>query len=232
MNSITELIYESIASSQKDHTFGRAKYGEFEVIVMENGYINATKLCALGGKRFEHWLDNNKSKDMISYFESKLGVIKILIKGGSNPEVTGTYVHELLINPIICWISPMFTYFVSTILVKWRKQNESLYWRSVFESLEYASKHKMIEMEHRDIIASNLNGETEVKTPVGFIDILTDDLLIEVKRGSLWKHALGQVLSYGHFYPNHKKVIWLFDYVPNSDTEIIMDSFDIELRIC
>ena len=46
--------------------YSNARYGEFDVIMdMTTGYINATKLCAQGGKRFKNWTANNyKSKRM------------------------------------------------------------------------------------------------------------------------------------------------------------------------
>ena len=62
--SITNLAYESI-----NEKYSRAKYGEFNVIMdMTNGYINATKLCADGDKRFKKWLENECNKDAINLF--------------------------------------------------------------------------------------------------------------------------------------------------------------------
>jgi len=34
--------------------------------------------------------------------------------------------------------------------------------------------------------------------------------LIEVKEMSKWKHAIGQLKTYGMFYPQHKLVMFLF----------------------
>jgi hypothetical protein len=56
-----------------------------------------------------------------------------------------------------------------------------------------------------------LAGQIEVETEVGYIDLLTDDEIIEIKDGKFWKHALGQILSYSIDYPNHKKRIHLFN---------------------
>jgi hypothetical protein len=72
-DNMQSLIFEKIKSSNKQYTFGRGKCGEFEVIIMDNGYINATKLCALGGKKLYNWLANDKVKDMINYFETMIG---------------------------------------------------------------------------------------------------------------------------------------------------------------
>jgi hypothetical protein len=130
--SITELIYEPIVCNQKNgHTFGRAKYGEFEIIVMENGYINATKLCEQGGKDMFHWIRNAKAKEIINYFEemiSKPGTAKILIKGGSNPEVTGTYMPHKIIVHVASWVSVKFAFMVSDIVEEYlvREYRESI----------------------------------------------------------------------------------------------------------
>jgi len=62
----------------------------------------------------------------------------------------------------------------------------------------------------RDRLHESLGGLKEVITAVGRIDLLTDSELIEVKRLSDWKSALGQVLAYGNFYPTHSKRIHLF----------------------
>ncbi len=67
------------------------------------------------------------------------------------------------------------------------------------------------ESYYRDKLAKKLGGETEVKTPDGGrIDILTSSEIIEVKHVKFWRSALGQVISYGYFYPKHQKRIHLF----------------------
>ena len=60
------------------------------------------------------------------------------------------------------------------------------------------------------ILAAREGGECEVKTPVGYIDVLTPKVLYEVKEVGGWKGALGQVLAYGHYYPNHKLKLYLY----------------------
>jgi hypothetical protein len=54
------------------------------------------------------------------------------------------------------------------------------------------------------------DAKLEVLTPAGKIDILTKTQLIEVKEWKRWKEAIGQVLCYGHYYPNHQKQIHFF----------------------
>lgn len=59
-------------------------------------------------------------------------------------------------------------------------------------------------------LAKKLCGETEVSTPVGRIDIVTKTEIIELKNAKNWKGAIGQIKSYGKFYPDHKLRIHLF----------------------
>jgi hypothetical protein len=49
----------------------------------------------------------------------------------------------------------------------------------------------------------------EVSTPVGRIDLLLPTVIVEVKAVARWKEALGQVLSYSHFYPERDRIVHL-----------------------
>lgn len=81
------------------------------------------------------------------------------------------------------------------------------------------------EATFRDLLAKELKGLTEVSCPAGRIDIVTADEVIEVKvlSGSQWKAAIGQVISYGHCYPKHRKRIHLFGVEPSKEKlEVIL----------
>lgn len=66
------------------------------------------------------------------------------------------------------------------------------------------------EAAYRDQLAVTLGGTTEIATSAGRIDIVTATEIIEVKAAARWKHALGQILVYGHYYPTHQKRIHLY----------------------
>jgi hypothetical protein len=74
-----------------------------------------------------------------------------------------------------------------------------------------------------------LGGCIEVETEVGYIDLLTDYEIIEIKDGKLWKHALGQILMYSVDYPNHKKRIHLFDIEKNKMIEDRCNIYNIKV---
>jgi hypothetical protein len=58
-------------------------------------------------------------------------------------------------------------------------------------------------------LAIALNGETESVNHAGRVDVLTDRFVIEVKESHNWKHGIGQVLVYSHYYPNLIPVLFL-----------------------
>lgn len=78
--------------------------------------------------------------------------------------------------------------------------------RPQFKKTLNRSKEKDIQIQMQSIIG----GKTEVLTPCGQIDLLTDTHLIEIKNANAWKSAIGQVLTYGTYYPSHIKIITLF----------------------
>ena len=75
-----------------------------------------------------------------------------------------------------------------------------------FEIKDYEN----VEHKIRERLKNQLGGLTEVSTPAGRIDLLTDDEIIEIKRINDWKAAFGQILVYSGFYPEHRKRLHLF----------------------
>lgn len=70
---------------------------------------------------------------------------------------------------------------------------------------------KKNEAYYRDTLARTLNGRTEVVTPDGGrIDVMTSREIVEVKHVKHWRSALGQIQSYGYYYPRHQQRIYLF----------------------
>ncbi len=114
------------------------EYLGFKHVIMDirNRYINATKLCKEDGKRFDNWLANESSKELIQelYFQlnssyeiafpstgntvdgSTVFTPTTLLTGGNNVELRGTYVHPLLLPNILSWLSPKFALRVGKIV--------------------------------------------------------------------------------------------------------------------
>lgn len=80
-----------------------------------DGYINVTKLCKAGGKKFNHWNTIDKTKKFIDLLSVSVGIpVYDLIKydSGSNDE-RATWVHPQVAINIAQWISPEFNVQVS-----------------------------------------------------------------------------------------------------------------------
>lgn len=75
--------------------------------------------------------------------------------------------------------------------------------------IQKVKNDKVKESFYRDRLQRIEGGLIEVITPVGNIDLLTDTDIIEIKKAENWKNALGQILVYGYYYPNHQKRIHL-----------------------
>ena len=120
---LTKISYEEI-----NDKFSYGNYLGVKVILMkENGYVNATKLCALANKQFKHWLENKSSKSLVEEVEKEISGVgnptselmsMIMITTGSKneTETRGTYVHPLLISHIASWCCPVFAIKVSKIV--------------------------------------------------------------------------------------------------------------------
>ncbi|BCU09768.1 hypothetical protein [Microcystis aeruginosa] len=81
---------------------------------------------------------------------------------------------------------------------------------------------KGTEAWYRDKLARELGGKTEVYIDkVGRIDVLTNTEIIEVKNTKSWKSAIGQIKSYGQYYPKHKMRVHLFGKLTESKLETI-----------
>lgn len=117
------ITFESI-----DNQYEWGTYFDFKVLIMsENGYINATRLCKDGNKRFDNWLQNQSSKELVDELSSSHGIPGelILIKNMTGTyEHRGTYVHRKLITSIASWISPAFAFKVHDIVEEYIKREQ------------------------------------------------------------------------------------------------------------
>lgn len=118
--NISRIIFKDV---KENNQYGYGMYGDFKVIIMkENGFINATKLCDLDGKQFCHQLQNESCKKLIETakksIKDKTGEdIEVIIKiNNTINKLRGTYVHQKLIVHIASWVSSDFAMQVSDIV--------------------------------------------------------------------------------------------------------------------
>lgn len=118
---------KTITENDINDEYSWDEYGDLKIIIMkENGYINATKVCndipTKTGikKKFTHWQQDADAIDIIKALSkvNKIPIDDILIPitGGNIAEIRGTYVHPDLVPFIISWASPAFAVRMSRIV--------------------------------------------------------------------------------------------------------------------
>lgn len=74
-------------------------------------------------------------------------------------------------------------------------------------------------------------GGTHQTTPAGIIDVITKDTVIEIKSWENWKHAIGQLMAYNYYYPNHMLKVHFFGKIPNDELKIVIITICTHYRI-
>ena len=197
----------------------------------EDGYINITQLCKAGGKEFKHWKSIDKTHNFLKILSDYTGISEAnLINIGTGSKNIGTgsknkysqnWGHPYVATNIAQWISNEFSVKISIWIEEWKndKNNKEKYKTAITEIKcdNNDKKEKEIQLK----LQTKLGGQIEVQTYDGFIDLLTENEVIEIKRAKNWKHAVGQILIYSIYYPTHNKRIHLFDVDENFDIEYI-----------
>jgi hypothetical protein len=203
-------------------------------LIREDGYVNMTKLCVLGGKRTNDWFGTVRAKTILDGLSKRLELpvkqIYQTFKGGNKKLEQGTWIHPHLATIIAQWISWEVALDVSEWIEEWKNsdaRNNQTYNTSLCAIVP--DIHESTEKEIQLRMQKELDAESEVKTGSGYIDLLTDDQVIEIKYGSNWKHAIGQVYVYGSYYPDREKRIHLFGIEPDSEIERICTSLHVEV---
>jgi hypothetical protein len=129
--NINTLIYEDIDYKHPTYTFGKAKYGEFEVLMIkENGFINATKLCTLAGKNFTDYARRDWFKELVKFYNLLLSErsSKIILQTEVIKHLRGTYIHPKILPHLLSRLSVEFADKVSDIVNNWvvREYKESI----------------------------------------------------------------------------------------------------------
>lgn len=87
-----------------------------------DGYVSATQMCKLAGKKVNHYKDNDSTNEYLDALSEDLGVpVKQLfqvVRGGS-PSIQGTWVHPKVAIHLAQWLSPKFAVQVSNWVHDW-----------------------------------------------------------------------------------------------------------------
>lgn len=164
-------------------------------------YFNATALCQGNNRRVNNYLRSSKVKFLLATFGQELGL--------STDKLVVARKGGIVENS-------------GTFLHVCFKPN-FMEWLS---SPKTGTDEKAIQAR----LCEELGGHREVPHSVGFIDLLTDIELIEVKEVRRWMQGVGQLLVYGQDYPRLQRRLHLFGIASPSKKGIIK-SYCTPLRI-
>lgn len=207
---------------------------EFSIPYRKDGYINGTKICQTAGKRMTRWINSKETEELMRILSLEMNIPinnLIEIKKGGVPKIQGTWIHRRLATNLGQWCSIYFSVQITKWIEEWCqiKENEEKYLYEIYNIKDDNLENNKKEYQIQQRLHEELGGQIEVETEVGYIDLLTDAEIIEIKDGKCWKHAVGQILSYSIDYPNHKKRIHLFDIEKNKIIEDRCDIYDIKV---
>lgn len=158
-------------------------YNDFTIARRESdGWVNLTQMCKANGKLLGHFLALKSTKAYFQAIESDIGKPAIEVVKGGDCKFQGSWGHPKIAEELTRWLN----------LSSSNKSGVSF------------------EKSHQNKLAKMLDGDVEVVTKTGRIDVLTDTEIIEVKEVQLWKNAIGQVLVYQLEFPDRQARIHLF----------------------
>jgi hypothetical protein len=196
-----------------------------------DGYIHATDMCKVGKKRWNDYYTNKRNKEFFEELSSTVGIPTVKLIESMEGRNGGTWVHPRIATHLAMWISPEFAVKVTGWVEQWRltklKNNDE--WISSLKNLKISKsfqKEKEIQLKYQ----KELNAQIEIKSNFGYIDLLNETDIIEIKIANKWKSALGQILAYADDYPNHKKWIYLFDGEFDINVVCFCSKFDISVK--
>eukprot|EP00899_Mesostigma_viride_P015650 jgi/Mesvir1/24086/Mv10808-RA.1 len=156
-----------------------------------------TAAASNGKKRFESWFRLDGSKAFISALERSTHHCVGLMGGEATPPQTvfpvvkimrtgpvderGAWIHVDLVDKVVEWAKQPPV-----------QQRESPVQERVSQAMP--------------------GSEREVQCPAGVIDIIAHDppVIVEVKEAKDWMKGIGQLFSYGHYFPGYQKRLFIF----------------------
>ena len=202
-----------------------------EELIREDGYIDVTLLCKIGGKEFKHWKENKTTK---LYIKSASQIYNLdeseLIETGKGKNYH-SWVHPIIATNIAQWISSEFAVHISKWIEDWKKANiinENEY-NNKLENIKGDKNNEQKEKEIQEKLYEKLGGIKEYETKYGNIDLLTESEVIEIKIHENWKHGLGQLLVYSNEIKNKKLRLHLFDGKKEEDIINICKVYNINV---
>jgi regulator of replication initiation timing len=205
----------AITFQSVDNEYEWVTYFDLEVLIMNrNGYFNATKLCKDNGKRFDNWLRNQGSDELMRSPHIRGNPI-ITISTGLN-DYRGTYVPRKLITHIASWISTDIAYKVHDIVEEYLLKEEKI--KHALVTKEKDDKIGSLEATLEAILKNTSNLDTKVTDLTDEISKLSLDNQITHEKLNIAQNTLNIVVEDRVVKPNNKgmtNTVIIYEYELN-----------------
>src|SRR5258708_3970345 len=183
LSNPSEITNDKICYEQVYKSYWLAKYGGQEVVMhRDTGYVNVTKLCKAQNKQFGHWNRNKGTKDMSDDLAEKLthngspvtrAQMIFVVEGGSGKNkknISGTYVHPILLPHVVSWLDSDMAGVVSIIANNfWGLQTKTGKLDAILADMKAPPKRKEEkEPKEADVDLDASSSEDEEETPEKF----------------------------------------------------------------
>ena len=118
------IVKNETKTGMSSDCVGQALAREFQghnIRVCHDGYIHATDMCKVGGKRWNNYSQNKGNQRFFQELESVTGIpVTKLIRSiqGGDSKLQGTWVHPYIAINLAQWVSPIFAVHVAGWVAK------------------------------------------------------------------------------------------------------------------
>lgn len=109
----TEADSLKLITKIQEYTLTLNSGDKLEIPIRQDGYINATKLCKAGKKKFHDWIRLNTTKELIDSLSLTVGIPAVRLIESSEGRYGGSWIHPDLAIHLAQWLSPSFAVQVS-----------------------------------------------------------------------------------------------------------------------
>jgi len=199
-------------------------------IIRDDGFVNVTELCKIGGKEYYNWRRSFKTQPYIDKISElyNLGEDKLIDRAIGGYYIT--WAHPTIATNIAQWISVEFSAQVAKWIEEWKenKENKDRY-NYELQNIKPDDPYSYREKEIQERLYNELGGVKEYETNNGRVDLLTDNEIIEIKLHDNWKHGIGQLLVYNEDIMNRKMRLHLFDGEYDERIKNICGKYNIDV---
>lgn len=165
-----------------------------DVIIQQranDGYINATALCKVAGKSWNHYQSNLQTKDFLDELVSDTGIpVSTLVQSlkGGVADQQGTWVHPQVAVHLAQWLSPKFAVLVSRWVTEWLSGGKHAGATMPYHLRRYVANQGAVPHTHFSVLNELILGLIAPLESAGYT--LPESLVPDISQGKMFARWL------------------------------------------